>query len=202
MAATHCCASHGRGRPRHRRFAYFARFAAVSQMARRRDAFTGFALQGTPSADYSPSPSALLARSVGKKRYSKSNSLLICADAGGSNGYRSHLWKKELQEFCDAEKIKISVCHFPPGTSKWNKIEHRLFSFISMNWRGKPLLTYQTIISLISSTKTKTGLTVKARLDKKIYKKGIKVSKDEMNLLNIVGDKFHGEWNYSVKPRK
>ena len=139
---------------------------------------------------------------IGKKRYSKSNSLLICADAGGSNGYRSHLWKKELQEFCDAEKIKISVCHFPPGTSKWNKIEHRLFSFISMNWRGEPLLTYQTIISLISSTKTKTGLTVKARLDKKIYKKGIKVSKDEMNLLNIVGDKFHGEWNYSVKPRK
>ena len=139
---------------------------------------------------------------IGKKRYSKSNSLLICADAGGSNGYRSHLWKKELQEFCDAEKIKISVCHFPPGTSKWNKIEHRLFSFISMNWRGKPLLTYQTIISLISSTKTKTGLTVKARLDKKIYKKGIKVSKDEMNLLNIVGDKFHGEWNYSVKPRR
>jgi transposase len=141
-------------------------------------------------------------KTIGKKRYPKSDSLLICADAGGSNGYRSHLWKKELQEFCDAEKIKISVCHFPPGTSKWNKIEHRLFSFISMNWRGKPLLTYQTIISLISSTKTKAGLTVEARLDKKIYKKGIKVSKNEMHLLNIAKDKFHGEWNYSVKPRK
>jgi Rhodopirellula transposase DDE domain len=139
---------------------------------------------------------------VGKKRYPKSNELLICADAGGSNGYRSRLWKKELQKFSDYEKINVSVCHFPPGTSKWNKIEHRLFSFISINWRGKPLLTYQTIINLISSTKTKTGLQVKAKLDKKTYKKGIKVSKEEMRLLNITRDKFHGEWNYTVKPRK
>jgi transposase len=138
----------------------------------------------------------------GKKKYPRSNTLLICADAGGSNGYRSRLWKKELQKFSDCEKIKVSVCHFPPGTSKWNKIEHRLFSFISINWRGKPLLTYQTIINLISSTKTKTGLKVNARLDKKIYKKGIKVSKEEMQLLNIVKDKFHGEWNYTVMPRK
>lgn len=138
---------------------------------------------------------------IGKRKYSKSSILLVCADSGGSNGNRSRLWKKELQKFSDSQKIKVSVCHFPPGTSKWNKIEHRLFSFISINWRGKPLLTYQTIINLISSTQTKTGLTVKARLDKKIYKKGIKVSNEEMQLLNIIKDKFHGEWNYTIKPR-
>ena len=113
---------------------------------------------------------------VGKLKYPNAKRLLICADAGGSNSYRSRLWKKELQRFCDDTNLQVSVCHFPPGTSKWNKIEHRLFSFISINWRGKPLLTYQTIINLISSTKTKTGLTVKARLNKKKYKKGIKVS--------------------------
>ena len=127
---------------------------------------------------------------------------MICADAGGSNSYRSRLWKKELQEFCDKEKIQISVCHFPPGTSKWNKVEHRLFSFISINWRGKPLSTYQTIINLIASTKTKTGLTVRARLNKKTYNKGIKVSDMKMQKLNIFKDEFHGEWNYTIKPRK
>jgi transposase len=141
-------------------------------------------------------------KTVGKKLYPKTKALLICADAGGSNGYRSRLWKRELQKFSDSEKITITVCHFPPGTSKWNKIEHRLFSFISINWRGKPLRTYQTIINLISSTKTKTGLTVKARLDKKVYEKGKKVSAQEMNLLNITKNKFHGEWNYAVKPRR
>ena len=137
---------------------------------------------------------------IGKKKYPQKNKLLICADAGGSNSYRSRLWKKKLQELCDAENIEISVCHFPPGTSKWNKIEHRLFSFISINWRGKPLTTYQVIINLIASTKTKTGLTVKARLDKKSYKKGIKISDSEMKKLNIHKSKFHGEWNYTVKP--
>jgi len=141
-------------------------------------------------------------RKIGKKRYIKPDKLLICADAGGSNSYRSRLWKKKLQELCDSEKIEISVCHFPPGTSKWNKIEHRLFSFISMNWRGKPLLTYQTIINLIVSTKTKTGLTVEARLNKKTYEKGIKISKIEMQQLNLHKNKFHGEWNYTIKPRK
>ena len=141
-------------------------------------------------------------KTVGEKLYPKTKALLICADAGGSNGYRSRLWKRELQKFSDSEKITITVCHFPPGTSKWNKIEHRLFSFISINWRGKPLRTYQTIINLISSTKTKTGLTVKARLDKKVYEKGKKVSEQEMNLLNITKNKFHGEWNYAVKPRR
>ena len=139
---------------------------------------------------------------VGKKKYPTKNKLLICADAGGSNGYRSRLWKKKLQEFCDSEKMEVSVCHFPPGTSKWNKIEHRLFSFISMNWRGKPLITYQTIINLITSTKTKAGLLVQARLDKNTYKKGISVSNTEMDSLNICKDKFHGEWNYTIRPRK
>jgi len=141
-------------------------------------------------------------RKIGKKKYIKSNKLLICADAGGSNSYRSRLWKKKLQEFCDVEKIQVSVCHFPPGTSKWNKIEHRLFSFISINWRGKPLLSYQTVVNLIAATKTNMGLSVQARLDKKTYEKGIKISKNEMSLLNIRQDKFHGEWNYTVKPKK
>ncbi len=140
-------------------------------------------------------------KKIGKKKHQESKHILICADAGGSNGYRVHLWKKELQQFADDEKIQITVCHFPPGTSKWNKIEHRLFSFISMNWRGKPLLTYQTIINLITSTKTRTGLVVEARLDKKTYRKGIKVSKSEIKLLNITRDKFHGEWNYTITPR-
>ena len=141
-------------------------------------------------------------RKIGKKKYAEKNKLLICADAGGSNSYRSRLWKKKLQELCDVENIEISVCHFPPGTSKWNKIEHRLFSFISINWHGKPLTTYQIIINLIAATKTKTGLAVQARLDKKIYKKGIKVLESEMQDLNIHKSKFHGEWNYTLKPRK
>jgi len=138
---------------------------------------------------------------VGKLKYPSARRLLICADAGGSNSYRSRLWKKELQRFCDDTNLQVSVCHFPPGTSKWNKIEHRLFSFISINWKGKPLLTYQTIINLISSTKTKTGLTVKARLNKKKYKKGIKVSNAEMKELNLHKNKFHGEWNYTIKSK-
>lgn len=138
---------------------------------------------------------------VGSRRYANATKLLICADAGGSNGYRLRLWKKELQQFADSRGIEVSVCHFPPGTSKWNKIEHRLFSFISINWRGKPLTSYQVIINLITSTTTKTGLNVKARLDEKIYSKGKKISDREMKELLIVKNKFHGEWNYAVKPR-
>ena len=138
---------------------------------------------------------------VGRKRYPDSKKLLICADAGGSNGYRLRLWKKEIQKLSDSKKIEISVCHFPPGTSKWNKIEHRLFSFISINWRGKPLISYQVIINLISSTTTNTGLIVKARLDEKKYKKGKKVSDHEMKNINLIKNKFHGEWNYTIKPR-
>lgn len=137
---------------------------------------------------------------MGKKKYHESKELVIFADAGGSNSYRSRLWKKELQEFSNKNAMEITVCHFPPGTSKWNKIEHRLFSFISMNWRGKPLTDYQTIINLIAKTETKTGLEVKARLDKRKYKKGKKVSDREMKELNLNKHKFHGEWNYTIKP--
>jgi transposase len=138
---------------------------------------------------------------VGSRRYPTARTLLICADAGGSNGYRSRLWKRELQRFADARQIEISVCHFPPGTSKWNKIEYRLFSFTSINWRGKPLTSYQVIINLIASTTTNAGLTVKARLDKKVYNKGIKVPDSEFAELNIKKNPFHGEWNYTIKPR-
>lgn len=139
-------------------------------------------------------------RQMGKKKYPKAKRLLICADAGGSNGYRSHLWKRELQKFCDQSGFTVTVCHFPPGTSKWNKIEHRLFSYISMNWRGQPLVDYQTVVNLIAATTTKTGLTVKVRLDKNKYEKGIKVSPEEIKNLKIHRHEFHGEWNYTIKP--
>jgi hypothetical protein len=141
-------------------------------------------------------------KEMGQDRYPKAQELLICADSGGSNGYRSHLWKAELQKLSNQEGLKISVCHFPPGTSKWNKIEHKLFSFISMNWRGKPLTTYRTIVKLIAATTTKAGLTVKVRLDKRKYRKGIEVPEDILNSLNLSQHNFHGEWNYSIAPNK
>jgi transposase len=139
-------------------------------------------------------------RWMGKKRYPTAKDLLICADSGGSNGYRSHLWKRELHKLANQQKMRITVCHFPPGTSKWNKIEHRLFSFISMNWRGRPLTDYQTIVNLIASTTTKTGLTVKARLDTNRYRRGIKVSAEELSSIMLEPHKFHGEWNYTIRP--
>lgn len=139
---------------------------------------------------------------MGLKRYPKAHELYICADSGGSNGYRIHLWKYELQKFCDSHKMKVTVSHYPPGTSKWNKIEHRLFSYITMNWRGRPLTDYRTVVDLIAATTTKTGLIVKARLDKKKYKKGIKVSAVEMEKLSIRRSTFHGEWNYTLSPRR
>ena len=138
---------------------------------------------------------------MGKPGYRKSRRLLICADSGGSNGYRLQLWKRELQHFATEEKLTITVCHFPPGTSKWNKIEHRLFSFISANWRGRPLTDYRTIVNLIAGTTTKAGLTVKVRLDRRTYKRGIKVSKKEMQALNLKPHDFHGEWNYTISPK-
>jgi transposase len=141
-------------------------------------------------------------KSMGIKKYPNAKCIMICADSGGSNSYRSHLWKRELQKLCDTNSLEVSVRHFPPGTSKWNKIEHRLFSFVSMNWRGQPLLTYQTIIDLIASTRTKTGLEVKARLDKRKYEKGIKVPKAEIAAINLKRDDFHGEWNYTISPRQ
>jgi transposase len=139
---------------------------------------------------------------MGRPRYPRAQSLLICADSGGSNGYRLHLWKLELQRLATEERLHITVCHFPPGTSKWNKVEHRLLSFISMNWRGKPLTDYRTIVSLIAATKTKTGLTVNARLDRNTYKKGIKVSKQQIASINLKRHEFHGEWNYTVEPQR
>jgi len=138
---------------------------------------------------------------LGKERYPRSKRLLITADAGGSNGYRLRLWKKELQQLADEAGLTISVCHFPPGTSKWNKIEHRLFSFISINWQGRPLTNYEVIVNLISATQTRTGLKVYAVLDDRIYPLRKKVSDQQMKLLNLEPDPFHGEWNYTITPR-
>ena len=136
---------------------------------------------------------------MGKGHYPQGASLLIVADGGGSNGRRNRLWKSELQKFAKETELKIRVCHLPPGTSKWNKIEHRLFSFITINWRGKPLRTLQTVVNLIASTTTKEGLAVKAAVDENQYLTGIKISDQELNNLNIIPDTFHGEWNYSIE---
>jgi len=139
---------------------------------------------------------------MGKKQFAKADKILITADGGGSNGYRAKLWKTELQKLADCLKLEITVCHFPPGTSKWNKIEHRLFSHISMNWKGVPLEDYETVVQLIGAVKTTTGLKVKARLDLNEYEKGKVISSDEMGMVNLKKHKFHGEWNYTIKPNK
>jgi hypothetical protein len=139
---------------------------------------------------------------LGQARYDQAKRLLITADCGGSNGARVRLWKTELQALADQTGLSITVAHLPPGTSKWNRIEHRLFAFITQNWRGKPLLTHQVIVQLIASTTTKTGLTVQCRLDQNAYDKGIKISDAEMARLNITPANFHGEWNYTIAPRK
>jgi len=139
-------------------------------------------------------------RDIGRVRYPGAKRLLITADGGGSNGSRVRLWKRELQRLADELDIAIEVHHFPPGTSKWNKIEHRLFSFITQNWRARPLISYQVIVDLISSTTTKTGLTVHCELDANKYLKGVVVSDDEMENLNIQRAAFHGEWNYTIAP--
>jgi hypothetical protein len=138
---------------------------------------------------------------LGNTRYPKARRLLITADGGGSNGYRVRLWKWELQKLADETGLAISVCHLPPGTSKWNKIEHRLFSFISQNWRGKPLLTRATVVNLIASTTTTTGLKVHAYLDTKQYPDKIQVTEEQMNSIRIEHLGFHGEWNYTIRPR-
>ena len=139
---------------------------------------------------------------VGSKRYPKAREIFITADAGGSNSYRSHVWKHQLQRVADKLDMSIRVSHFPPGTSKWNKVEHRLFSFISINWRGRPLRTYETVINLIGNTSNRAGLVVRARLDRRRYPTGKKISKRELRALKIEPDDFHGEWNYVIKPRK
>mgnify|MGYP001610841139 FL=1 len=141
-------------------------------------------------------------RAEGRRLYPKAKQLLITADGGGSNGYRRHLWKLELQKLADETALSIEVCHFPPGTSKWNKVEHRLFSFISSNWRGQPLRDYETIVRLISATKTAKGLTVRCRLDRRKYPLGRTVTKEELASLHIVRNAFHGEWNYVIRPRR
>jgi hypothetical protein len=140
-------------------------------------------------------------RWMGRRSYSTAKRLLITADSGGSNGARVRLWKWELQQLADETGLEIAVCHFPPGTSKWNKIEHRLFSFISQNWRGKPLISHQVIIDLIAATTTKTGLTVKSKIDTNFYEPGLKVSDRQMAELQLRREKFHGDWNYKLLPR-
>jgi Rhodopirellula transposase DDE domain len=140
-------------------------------------------------------------RMMGQVRYPDARALLITADCGGSNGARVRLWKWELQSLADELGLTITVCHLPPGTSKWNKIEHRLFSFITQNWRGKPLVSYQTIVQLITATTTRTGLNIKCVIDPNAYPAGVKVSDTDMASLNITPHEFHGEWNYTIAPR-
>ncbi len=138
---------------------------------------------------------------MGKPVYSNARSLLLTADCGGSNGYRVRL-RRELQKLADEENLSIQVCHFPPGTSKWNKIEHRMFCNITANWRGRPLISREVVVNLIGNTTTKTGLRIKALLDENKYQQGIKVSDNELAMLNIERDDFHGEWNYKLNPHK
>jgi hypothetical protein len=140
-------------------------------------------------------------RCEGQRLYPKARKLMITADSGGSNGYRLRRWKMELQGLADNTGLSIMVCHFPPGTSKWNKVEHRLFSFISSNWRGEPLRDYETIVRLIAGTTTAKGLKVTCRLDRRRYPVGRKVSKKELATINLTPDAFHGEWNYTIRPR-
>ncbi len=140
-------------------------------------------------------------RSMGRPAYPQATRLLITADAGGSNGARLRLWKVELQKLADETGLRILVCHFPPGTSKWNKIEHRLFCHSSQNWRGKPLRSFETIVNLIAATTTSTGLTVHAELDRQSYPVGIKVSDPQLAQVQLRRDKFHGDWNYEIQPR-
>lgn len=139
---------------------------------------------------------------MGRKRYPKARELTITADCGGSNGARVRLWKLELQKLADATGLALHVHHYPPGTSKWNKIEHRLFCHITQNWRGRPLTSRVAVVELIGATTTKAGLRVESALDERTYEKGIKVSKTQMASLDIIGDPFHPEWNYTIRPRQ
>ncbi len=141
-------------------------------------------------------------RAMGEPLYPRAQCVLICADGGGSNGYRSRLWKVELQRLATETGLKITACHFPPGTSKWNKIEHRLFSHITMNWRGRPLTSHDVVVNLIGATKTTSGLRIKARLDKRTYPTGVEVPDNAMHALNLKPHDFHGEWNYTLVPQE
>jgi hypothetical protein len=137
---------------------------------------------------------------LGRQRYPNAETLTITADSGGSNNPRTRLWRYELQRLADTTGLRIRVCHFPPGTSKWNKIEHRMFSFVSLNWRGKPLESLEVIVNLIATTKTNTGLKIYARLDEDTYERGIEVTDDQLAAVNIIRHAFHGDWNYTVIP--
>lgn len=139
-------------------------------------------------------------KKMGRLRYPVAQELLITADGGGSNGARVRLWKLALQRFADQTGLRVSVCHFPPGTSKWNKIEHRMFSHISMNWRGKPLISHEVIVNLIAATTTRTGLKIEAELDANVYPTGIQVTDAELEKIHIERADFHGEWNYTIVP--
>ena len=141
-------------------------------------------------------------RTMGRRTYPRATELLITADSGGSNGNRSRLWKVCLQRLSDSAGLKLSVCHFPRGTSKWNKIEHQMFSHISENWRGRPLVSRSVVVNLIGNTSTRTGLCVNAGLDTNEYRKGIKVTDDELAAVQLQNDSFHGEWNYTIIPKK
>ena len=141
-------------------------------------------------------------RNMGSRVYPRAKRLLITADGGGSNGSRCRLWKVELQQFADETGLRISVCHFPPGTSKWNKIEHRMFCHITENWRGRPLVSREVVVNLIGHTTTKTGLAIQSELDAGSYPTGREVSDEQMEGLSIKRDKFHGEWNYTILPRQ
>ena len=138
---------------------------------------------------------------MGSKRHQGAKELLITADGGGSNGSRCRLWKLALQGLADRLEMPVHVCHFPPGTSKWNKIEHRMFCHITENWRGRPLVDHAVVVNLIGSTQTRTGLRVEAELDTNTYENGIKVTDQEMESLRLKRDKFHGDWNYAIEPR-
>ena len=139
---------------------------------------------------------------MGREIYKDADSIMITADCGGSNGNRTRLWKWELQKLSTELNKEIHVCHFPPGTSKWNKIEHKMFSYISMNWRGKPLITREAVVNLIANTSTTKGLKIRAALDQNSYQTGVKVSKQDFNNINIEKNEFHGEWNYVIKPQR
>ena len=139
-------------------------------------------------------------RSMGAPLYRKAERLLICADGGGSNGYRSRLWKVELQRLATETGLEITACHLPPGTSKWNKIEHRLFSHITINWRGRPLVSHDVAVSLIGAATTASGLRIKARLDKRKYPVGVQVPDEAMSAIKLRPHRFHGDWNYTLPP--
>jgi len=139
-------------------------------------------------------------RRMGRYAYPDATRLLLTADAGGSNGYRTRLWKLELQRFADESGLNVTVAHYPPGTSKWNKIEHRMFCHITQNWRGRPLESVETVVSLIGSTETKTGLRIKAAIDTHLYEKAVKVSDEQFASVHIKPHRFHGDWNYTIHP--